>query len=88
MMTTRSVDRHHEIIMSETSNDDKEILPASGEDEPVFGVHILELKFTSCRYVVRYSDDSEAFFCGEVIHRVSYCQTHYRICYISNNSRA
>jgi hypothetical protein len=27
-------------------------------------------------------DEIGAIFCGAAVHRVSYCQTHYSLCYI------
>lgn len=68
--------------MAQDNAPDNEILPASGEDELHLGISLLELKFLSCRYVVRYGNLGEAFYCGEVIHRVSYCKHHYSACYI------
>lgn len=68
--------------MADNTDNDKQILPACGEDKQHLGVTILELRFSSCRYVVGWNEDAEAFFCGEVIHRVSYCKTHYSACYV------
>ena len=67
--------------MPDNRDDDNKILPASGGDKQHLGVTILELRFSSCRYIVGHNEDAEAFFCGEAIHRVSYCRTHYRACY-------
>ena len=41
------------------------------------GVTMLELRIFHCRYIV-----SEALFCGDTVHRVSYCKAHYRLCYV------
>lgn len=68
--------------MSDDDDDDNQILPARGEDKQHLGVTILKLRFSSCRYVIGQNEDAEAFFCGEVIHRVSYCRAHYAACYI------
>lgn len=85
--TVKRLNRIHEIIMSQDTPDDNQILPASGEDKQHLGVNILDLRFASCRYVVRYGEDNEAFFCGEAIHRVSYCKTHYSACYIPSTRK-
>ena len=60
-------------------------LAAPNEDAPlrnegglkVSGVTMLELRIFHCRYIVR-----DAVFCGDTVHRVSYCKAHYRLCYI------
>ncbi len=69
------------MIMPDNCKDDNNILPVSGGDKQHSGVTILELRFSSCRYVVGQDEDDGTLFCGEVIHRVSYCRTHYRACY-------
>jgi hypothetical protein len=38
---------------------------------------MLELRIFHCRYIV-----SGALFCGDTVHRVSYCKDHYRLCYV------
>ena len=60
-------------------------LAAPNEDAPlrnegglkVSGVTMLELRIFHCRYIVR-----DAVFCGDAVHRVSYCKAHYRLCYV------
>jgi hypothetical protein len=39
----------------------------------------LELRIFHCRYIV---SEAEALFCGAEVHRVSYCKTHYSLCYL------
>ena len=43
------------------------------------GVTMLELRIFHCRYIV---SEAEALFCGAEVHRVSYCKTHYSLCYV------
>ena len=74
--------RFREVIMAQGNTKDNEILPASGEDKHHLGVTILELKFSSCRYIIGYEENAGTIFCGEVIHRISYCANHYSACYI------
>jgi hypothetical protein len=68
------------MIMVDAGPSCKEDLPQSGEEPQQVGVTILELRLFSCRYIVKQTE--EALFCGSEIHRVSYCEAHYRLCYI------
>ena len=70
------------MTMTDDVQIDKEALPQSGEGQQLFGITILQLRFTSCRYVIGQNENDEPLFCGEVIHRVSYCRTHYAACYV------
>ena len=56
----------------------------AGEDKQraAEGVTILHLRLFSCRYVTGKNEDDESLFCGQEVHRVSYCARHYRMCYI------
>ena len=68
------------MIMVDAGPSCKEDLPRLGEEPQQVGVTILELRLFSCRYIVKQAE--EALFCGSEIHRVSYCEAHYRLCYI------
>ncbi len=60
----------------------KEGLPQSGEEPQQVGVTILELRFFSCRYIVKQAEeDFGALFCGVQTFKGSYCKGHHRICY-------
>jgi hypothetical protein len=39
-------------------------------------VSLLDLKLEHCRYPL-----SNAMFCGDPIHKISYCLHHYKLCY-------
>ena len=55
----------------------------TGEEAKVIeGVTILQLRLFSCRYIVGKNEDEDTLFCGQEVHRVSYCARHYRMCYI------
>ncbi len=68
------------MIMGDVGLSRKGAPPPDGEGPQQIGVTILELRLFSCRYIVK--QDEEALFCGSEVHRVSYCEAHYRLCYI------
>lgn len=82
MTATQKRNAANETIMTHDNKVNKKILSVRGEDKQHLGLTILELRFSSCRYVVGQNKNEETLFCGEVIHRVSYCQTHYSACHI------
>lgn len=46
----------------------------------VKGITLFELRLSTCRFIV--SDNPEnVIYCGNVVHKVSYCKNHYKICY-------
>ena len=65
------------MIMDDLDAKSKEALPRNGEGQQLSGVTLLELRIFHCRYIV-----SGALFCGDTVHRVSYCKAHYRLCYV------
>ena len=65
------------MIMDDLDQFRKEAPPRNEGSQSLFGVTILELRIFHCRYIV-----SGALFCGDTVHRVSYCKAHYRLCYI------
>jgi hypothetical protein len=69
------------MIMDDLDSSCKNALPLTGEGQHLSGVTILGLRLFSCRYIVKQTEE-EALFCGSKIHRVSYCEAHYRLCYI------
>ena len=68
------------MIMDDVGPSRKDAPPPVGEGPQQNGVTILELQLISCRYIVKQAE--EALFCGSEIHRVSYCEAHYRLCYV------
>jgi len=66
--------------MDDAGSSCKEDLPQLGEEPQQVGVTILELRLFSCRYIIKQTEG--VLFCGSEIHRVSYCEAHYRLCYI------
>jgi hypothetical protein len=71
------------MIMDDLDAKSKEALPRNGEGQQLSGVTLLELRIFHCRYIV-----NEGIFCGAEVHRVSYCKTHYRLCYIKARAPA
>ena len=70
------------MIMDDLDPSCKEALPKIGEGQSLFGVDILGLRYFSCRYVVGSDEALGTMFCGQEIHRVSYCKKHYVLCYL------
>lgn len=46
------------------------------------GVKIMDLEPGCCKYVVGNDSEQSALFCAEPIKDRSYCDAHYRLCYI------
>ena len=67
------------MIMDDLDAKSKKALPRNGEGQQLSGVTLLELRIFHCRYIV---SEAEALFCGAEVHRVSYCKTHYSLCYV------
>jgi hypothetical protein len=65
------------MIMDDLDLQSKEAPVRNDGGQSLFGVTILELRMFHCRYIV-----SDGFFCGDEVHRVSYCKAHYRLCYV------
>ena len=65
------------MIMDDLDAKSKEAPLRNDGGQSLFGVTILELRIFHCRYIV-----SGALFCGDTVHRVSYCKAHYRLCYL------
>ena len=45
-------------------------------------VTIMDLRYSSCRYIVGSDEDLGTLYCGEVVSQRSYCKEHYALCYI------
>ena len=75
----------HKMIMSDVDRQSKEAPVRNGGGQSLSGVTILELRIFHCRYIV---SEAETLFCGGEVHRVSYCKTHYRLCYIKAKTPA
>ena len=67
----------HKMIMDDPDAKSKEAPARNDGGQSLSGVTMLELRIFHCRYIV-----SGALFCGDTVHRVSYCKAHYRLCYI------
>lgn len=67
------------MIMDDLDPSCKEAPARNDGGQSLFGVTILELRIFHCRYIVK---EAEGLFCGGEVHRVSYCKTHYRLCYL------
>jgi len=52
--------------------------------QPNYGDYLtlMQLKMSSCRYIVRICDDGERLYCGQDQVRGPYCNAHAEICYI------
>ena len=73
------------MIMDDLDAKSKEAPVRNEGSQSLSGVTMLELRIFHCRYIV---SEAEALFCGAEVHRVSYCKTHYRLCYIKAKSPA
>jgi hypothetical protein len=60
----------------------KEEVQASKEN-----ISFMELKHSSCRYVVSGEKASEFMFCGKQIWKKSYCEHHHKICMFPSAKR-
>jgi len=69
------------MIMNDLDASCKETFPHPGEGQQLSGVTILDLRLFSCRYVIGVDEDLGAIFCGKQTFKVSYCETHHKICY-------
>lgn len=67
------------MIMDDIESSSKEAPVISGGGQHLSGVTMLELRIFHCRYIV---SEADTLFCGEAVHRVSYCRAHYRLCYV------
>ena len=65
--------------MSDIDNQNNEAPVISGGGQSLSGVTMLELRIFHCRYIV---SEAKGLFCGDTVHRVSYCKTHYSLCYV------
>jgi hypothetical protein len=65
------------MIMDDLDAKSKKAPLRNAGGQSLFGVTMLELRIFHCRYIV-----SEGLFCGDTVHRVSYCKAHYRLCYV------
>lgn len=44
-------------------------------------VTIMDLRYGSCRYVIGDDEDLGALYCGDPVHKRSYCKDHFKLCY-------
>lgn len=59
-----------------------EIEPEYFEDLSSQNITIDDLKYYSCRFITEIGTYETTKYCGKPIHRVSYCQEHYALCYM------
>lgn len=45
-------------------------------------LNILQLNFTKCRYIMTEDTSVDALYCGETVHRRSYCKAHADVCLV------
>lgn len=43
--------------------------------------NILQLTYTTCRYIMTEDTSTSAFYCGEPVERRSYCKAHADLCF-------
>jgi len=55
--------------------------------KPEYGLSILDLGYTNCRFIVSEDTDKPPIYCGEEINRGSYCKEHADLCYIPARSQ-
>lgn len=55
-------------------------IPQYDPDKPY--LNILQLNFNKCRYIMTDDTSVNAFYCGETVHRRSYCKAHADICLV------
>lgn len=55
--------------------------------KPEYGLSILDLGYTNCRFIVSEDMDKPPIYCGEEINRGSYCKDHADICYVPARSQ-
>ena len=45
-------------------------------------VTIMDLRYSSCRYIVGSDEDLGTLYCGEPVTKRSYCTHHFELCYL------
>jgi hypothetical protein len=50
-------------------------------ENPSVGMTLMDLKSTSCRYVIETHSKHGTLFCGNENYKRSYCEEHFRLCY-------
>jgi len=74
-------------INSQKNNEKKQLVkkPKASPPPPKYtakkGITMGQLKYSSCRYIVEEGDYNTTQYCGNKIHRCSYCEEHYKLCY-------
>ena len=53
------------------------------EQKPEKGKILDDLRHGDCRYIISMHDTYGAVYCSDPIEKVSYCDAHARICYIT-----
>lgn len=54
---------------------------------PEYGLSILDLGYTNCRFIVSEDSGKPPIYCGEEIDRGSYCKEHADLCYVPARSQ-
>lgn len=55
--------------------------------KPEYGLSILDLGYTNCRFIVSDDASKPPIYCGEEINRGSYCKEHADLCYVPARSQ-
>lgn len=52
------------------------------EAAPPKKITIMDLTYTSCRYVIGNDEELGSLFCGQETFKRSYCPHHFQLCYV------
>ena len=52
------------------------------ENAPPKKITIMDLTYTSCRYVIGNDEELGSLFCGQKTYKRSYCPHHFQLCYV------
>jgi len=50
-------------------------------------ITIMDLTYTSCRYVIGRDEELGSLFCGQKTYKRSYCPHHFQLCYVPIKSK-
>jgi len=58
------------------------IIEAIGFVDSPNPVTLFELRYSTCRYIIKDGGFNDKIYCGNIASLRSYCKHHYRICYV------